>query len=237
MYEEMNVKQKLIKARLAFLNEKVTKSGKHMKLEFKYFELEDIVPPAIRIFNRYGLVHNTVFTRESATMYIHNVDGDEEPLTFSVPWTDSEQIVSREGKSVTNPLQAEGSTITYLRRYLWMMALDITEPDSVDPATEVEEEEEVVPKPRKKREPKPPATIEERAEAKKELTAEEPATMQDIDALKTCCKKLLALDENQEDFVQTIAMKTNGFTEISKSACIALCNNLVEMIQAYGNPD
>ena len=39
IYESMNVKQKLAKARLYFLNKKVTKSGKNMNLEFKYFEL------------------------------------------------------------------------------------------------------------------------------------------------------------------------------------------------------
>lgn len=48
IYEGMNVRQKLAKARLQFLNQKVKKSGKNMHLEFKYFELEDIVPPAIR---------------------------------------------------------------------------------------------------------------------------------------------------------------------------------------------
>ncbi len=46
IYETMNVRQKLAKARLYFLNQKVQKSGKNMHLEFKYFfELEDIVPP------------------------------------------------------------------------------------------------------------------------------------------------------------------------------------------------
>ena len=56
IYEGMNVRQKLAKARLYFLNKKVTKSGKNMNLEFKYFELEDIVPSAIRIFAELGLV-------------------------------------------------------------------------------------------------------------------------------------------------------------------------------------
>ena len=39
IYESMNVRQKLTKARLYFLNQKVKKSGKNMHLEFKYFEL------------------------------------------------------------------------------------------------------------------------------------------------------------------------------------------------------
>ena len=68
IYEGMNVRQKLAKARLYFLNQKIKKSGKNMHLEFKYFELEDIVPPAIRIFARVGLTTNIEFTDDKATV-------------------------------------------------------------------------------------------------------------------------------------------------------------------------
>lgn len=44
IYEGMNVRQKLAKARLYFLNQKIKKSGKNMHLEFKYFELETLYP-------------------------------------------------------------------------------------------------------------------------------------------------------------------------------------------------
>ncbi len=75
IYEGMNVRQKLAKARLQFLNQKVKKSGKNMHLEFKYFELEDIVPPAIRIFARVGLTTDIDFTDENgAVMRVYNTD-------------------------------------------------------------------------------------------------------------------------------------------------------------------
>ena len=45
-----NVYQKLLKARAMFLNADPKKSGKNMQLAFKYFELDDIVPIAIKIF-------------------------------------------------------------------------------------------------------------------------------------------------------------------------------------------
>ena len=86
IYEGMNVRQKLAKARLYFLNQKVQKSGKNMHLEFKYFELEDIVPPAIRIFARVGLTTNIEFTDDKAVMSVFNTDNIEEaPMTFTVP--------------------------------------------------------------------------------------------------------------------------------------------------------
>ena len=133
IYEAMNVRQKLAKARLYFLNQKVQKSGKNMHLEFKYFELEDIVPPATRIFARVGLTTEIDFTDEGAVMKVYNVDNIEEaPMQFRVPYREVKPIVSNAGKEVTNPMQALGSSITYLRRYLWMAVLDITEPDDID---------------------------------------------------------------------------------------------------------
>lgn len=251
IYETMNVRQKLAKARLYFLNQKVQKSGKNMHLEFKYFELEDIIPPAIRIFARVGLTTNIEFTDDKAVMSVFNADNIEEaPMTFTVPYREVKPIVSNQGKEVTNPMQALGSSITYLRRYLWMAVLDITEPDDVDANlgsddstddnNEFQEEaaaaEAAAPaKSEKKGKKKAPATAAERKQAKEELTsADGAASEEQIASLKSLCKELMDKDEAQEDFVQQIALKTDGFTNITASACTALCDNLSEIIAQYG---
>lgn len=247
MYESMNVRQKLAKARLYFLNQKVTKSGKNMHLEFKYFELEDIVPPAIRIFARVGLTTNVEFTDTAAVMNVFNTDNpDEAPIPFTVPYREVKPIISNQGKEVTNPMQALGSSITYLRRYLWMAVLDITEPDDVDAnlgsddSTEdtnefAEEAAAAAPAKKEKKAKKAPATVAEREEAKKELTsADGAASEEQVADLKELCKELMDKDEDQEEFVQQIAMKTDGFTNITASACTALCDNLKEIISQYG---
>lgn len=247
MYESMNVRQKLAKARLYFLNQKVTKSGKNMHLEFKYFELEDIVPPAIRIFARVGLTTNVEFTDTAAVMNVFNTDNpDEAPIPFTVPYREVKPIISNQGKEVTNPMQALGSSITYLRRYLWMAVLDITEPDDVDAnlgsddSTEdtnefAEEAAAAASTKKEKKGKKAPATVAEREEAKKELTsADGAASEEQVADLKELCKELMDKDEDQEEFVQQIAMKTDGFTKITASACIALCDNLKEIISQYG---
>lgn len=246
IYEGMNVRQKLAKARLYFLNQKVQKSGKNMHLEFKYFELEDIVPPAIRIFARVGLTTTIDFTDESAVMKVYNVDNaDESPMEFRVPYREVKPIISNQGKEVTNPMQALGSSITYLRRYLWMAVLDITEPDDIDAnlGTEETQEEEEIPAPNpetakkeKKKKSAAPATLQEREEAKKEMTnTDGQADDLQIKALKEACKTLMDKDSEQEEFVQQIAMKTNGFTNVTRSACEQLIQNLGEMIVAYGD--
>ena len=207
IYETMNVRQKLAKARLYFLNQKVKKSGKNMKLEFKYFELEDIVPPALRIFARVGLVSNTMFDGEKATMTIMNTDNPQEDgIQFVAPYREAGQIISKAGNEVTNPIQALGASITYLRRYLWMMALDITEPDDVDPNLGSEEptgenEDGFTPSPQTTK--KAPATPQERAAAKEELTSTDGAASEaQIAELKQFCKDLMEKDESVEDFAQ-----------------------------------
>lgn len=236
IYKDMNVRQKLAKARLYFLNRKVAKTGKNMHLEFKYFELEDIVPVAIRIFANVGLTSFTDFNGETASMTVLNTDNPEEPgITFTLPYRENKPIISNQGKEVTNPMQALGASTTYLRRYLWMMALDITEPDEVDATlgSEDAENDEETPAPKEK--PKAPATAAERKAAKKDMTATDgPADELQVTALKNACKKLMETDETQEDFVQQIALKTRGFTEITRSACEQLVKNIGEMIAAYG---
>ena len=237
-YSELTVGQKLAKARLMFLKAGASKSGKNMKMEFKYFELEDIQKFAIPIFDRLGLINDMKISRDCACANVYNAHNmTAEPISFSIPYAQMEQIVSRAGNTVTNEIQALGGSVTYLRRYLWMLILEVIEPDEVDANIGLEEqEEEPVPTPKKKK-AKAPATVEERAEAKKELVAAENATEEHITELKTLCKKLMNLDEKQEDFVQKIAMKTDSFTNLTDAVCVSLCENLKEMINAYGTAE
>lgn len=231
-YESMNVMQKLAKARLYFLNSKIGKSGKNVLLEFKYFELEDIAPVAIRIFEKVGLVDVDDFGDDVATKTIFNANNPcEAPVIFRVKYRETEQIVNKSGKAVTNPLQALGSSITYLRRYLWMVALNITEPDEIDDKAGEEDFVEAQPVA-----PKPPATKEERAEIKKELVKAENgnASEKQLNLLKGQCKELLNRDqEKHEEFINKIALQTNGFTEIPADACDQLNSHLAAILAEY----
>ena len=93
-----NVYQKLINARLSFLNQHAKKSGKHMQLEFLYFELKDIVPIATRIFHSRGLLGVPEITAESAKFYVYNVDNPaEEPIVFTIPYAQAPTIESNKG--------------------------------------------------------------------------------------------------------------------------------------------
>ena len=220
-----NVYQKLLAARAKFLEADVQKTGKNMHLSFKYFELDDIVPTATRIFSEVGLVPIVNFTSDVATMTVVNTDSPEETIEFVAPFNQIAPIVSNAGKQATNEMQALGSSITYMRRYLYMIALDICESDSFDANVG----KPVAPP---QTAPTPPATPGQRQEVKQELTApEDTATALQIKGLKAVLKKLKDADPSKEELIAQIAVQTEGFTVISKSDCEALITRITGMLE------
>lgn len=225
----MNIYQKLLKARAMFLEADVKKTGKNMHLSFKYFELEDIVPTATRIFGEVGIVPLVNFTADTATMTIVNTDNPEETVTFVSPFNQIAPIVSNAGKQATNEMMALGSSITYMRRYLYMIALDICESDGIDANAGVPAPAAPAPK-------APPATPEQRQEVKQELTAPaDNATALQIKGLKAVLKKLKDADPSKEEMIAQIAVQTNGFTVISKADCEALIQRITAMLEGGTN--
>ena len=227
--EPMNVYQKLIEARSQFLNDGVEKSGKNMNVGFKYFELTDIVPSVTKIFKELGLIAIDKFTNETAYMTIVNCDAPEETIEFEAPFNQIAPIVSNAGKQVTNEMQALGSSITYMRRYLYMIALDICESDGIDANAGVPAPAAPAPK-------APPATPEQRQEVKQELTAPaDNATALQIKGLKAVLKKLKDADPSKEEMIAQIAVQTNGFTVISKADCETLIQRITAMLEGGTN--
>lgn len=223
-FGDMNVYQKLILARELFLAENVQKTGKNMHLSFKYFELDDIVPVATKIFARIGLLPMVNFFDGMATMDIVNTDKTDEFVTFKVPFNPLEPIVSKEGKTATNAMQALGSSITYMRRYLYMMVLDICEADSID--ANIGSEDSTQPT-----KPTVPATPTQRGAIKDKLTGtKDQASELQIKSLKAVLKKLKEADPSKEEMIGKIAIQTKSFTDISKSDCEKLIQKITGLL-------
>jgi hypothetical protein len=220
-----NVYQKLLEARVLFMEEDVKKSGKNMKMSYKYFELQDIVPVATPIFQKVGLLPVTTFTDDMAMLTIIDVDNPGDCINFTSPMREIAPIISNStGGEVTNAIQRLGSVETYQRRYLYMIALDIVESDSIEPLTGNN------PPPAPK--PAAPVTPEKRQEVTKTLTDPEGnATELQIKGLKIALAKLLEKDSTKEDFVSQIALQTNGLTEISKTDCEELIKAITGMLE------
>lgn len=204
--KSQNVYQKLLSARVKFLANNPEKSGKNMHLAFKYFELDDIIPIATKIFEEVGLLPIVSFAPEDAMIQICNVDNPDENIIFSAP------IVRLTENKGTNAVQAFGATMTYYRRYLYMLALDICEPDEFDAGTQPTT---------------PPA---ETPSAKPLTNANGNASDIQIKQLKEVLKKLREIDPSSEDLIAQIAVDTQGFKVISKAECEKLTKEISEKI-------
>jgi len=119
----MSVYKKLQKARVLLNASSIKKSGKNKFAGYEYFELGDFIPTVNEIFDNVGLC-GVVNFGEQATLTVYDTDGDGQ-VTFSSPLVFAEN-------SKGQAIQSLGSTHTYFRRYLWLLALELTEHDSID---------------------------------------------------------------------------------------------------------
>lgn len=220
---KQNVYQKLISAREEFLKSEIEQSGKNMHLSFKYFELKDIVPTITKIFAKTGLLAVMNFTDETGHVTIINTDNPEETIDFVAPFNQIEPIVSNTGKQATNNMQALGSSITYMRRYLYLIAMDICVNDEIEPTIDKTTNAATKQK---------PATPAKRTEVKENLTAvEDNASDIQIKGLKNVLKKLKEKDPSKEEMIAKLAIQTNGFKVISKKDCEALVEKINGMLE------
>ena len=121
----MNVYQKLNEAREQFHKAKLKKSGHNKFANYYYFELGDFVIPALEIFKNHGLTSIISFGKEEASMTIVNNDKPEEKIVLTSP-------MSSAALKGCHEVQNLGAVQTYLRRYLWVAALEIVEHDALD---------------------------------------------------------------------------------------------------------
>lgn len=212
--EEMNIYQKLLLVRDEFARAEVKKSGKNIQLSSLFYELADIVPVVRPMFMKYRLLPLTTVASGKAVMTIVDVDAPEQTLVFEL------DVQTYEGNKAVTPPQAYGAVVTYYRRYLYMVALDIVEADYLEnninppevPETKVETP---APVPTPKAETVTPAPTTE-----KPLTdGDGQASELQIKQLKETFKKLLEADPSKEAMVAEIAVRTQGFTNISKKDC------------------
>ena len=146
----MTVFKKLQAARLDLVNSGIKKTGHNAFGGWNYYELGDFIPTAHKLFNAVGLC-GVVRFGDNATLTIYDTD-DGSSIVFTTPIVYAEAAKGQ-------PIQLLGSTHTYLRRYLWLLALELVEVDSVDAEKQVEKKETIKidpPKPKQKPLPIPP---------------------------------------------------------------------------------
>ena len=103
------------------------KSGENKFAGFKYYELGDFLPSINKLFNEEGLTSNFSIDNatQEASLTIINTDNIDDRTIFTSPIADA----SIKG---CTPIQSLGGVHTYLKRYLYLNALEIVESDLFD---------------------------------------------------------------------------------------------------------
>jgi len=118
------VYEKLQKARIMLQSAELKKSGHNKFAGYKYFELGDFLPAVNQIFADLKLCQTLEFSQEMAVMLV--IDTENGGMAkFTCPMASAQLKGCHE-------VQNLGASITYITRYLLVMALAICEHDAID---------------------------------------------------------------------------------------------------------
>ena len=120
--EPKSLLAKIQRIRVELLTYDLKQSGENKFAKFSYFALKDFIPTLNYLMDKYGVTSAFNLTNEIATLDIIDVENPNDKITFSTPVADAEV------KGCT-AVQNLGSIHTYLKRYLYLNAFEISEND------------------------------------------------------------------------------------------------------------
>jgi hypothetical protein len=187
----MSVYRKLQTTRLELVNSGIKKTGHNSYGGWNYYELGDFIPTVHRLFDMVGLCGVVTFN-EVATLTVYDTEFTDQKIEFSTPIVYAEAAKGQ-------PIQMLGSTHTYLRRYLWLLAMELVEADAVDSAPQQERAEPIKIAPKAK----PPAKIEGKEGAwQLKIKADPEADLQGwIDTVKQAASIMLSVAKSEKDLM------------------------------------
>jgi len=121
----MNIYEKLQKARTTLQNANLKKTGNNKFAGYMYFELADFLPTINEIFLEMRLCGVVRYDLEMASLTVVNSEKTDETIVFTSP-------MSTAALKGCHEVQNLGAVETYIRRYLYVTALEITESDALD---------------------------------------------------------------------------------------------------------
>jgi len=199
----MSVYAKLQAARLQLVNSGIKKTGHNAHGGWKYYELGDFIPTIHKLFDAVGLC-GVVRFGENATLTIYDTQGGES-IEFSTPIVYAEAAKGQ-------PIQLLGSTHTYIRRYLWLLAMEIVEADAIDSQEQEEKPVKIAPK------AKPPAKVEGKdGPWQLKITTKPDATDQDwINAVIQGTQLALEAAASEKDVMDIFKVNRNIFDKLKE---------------------
>lgn len=121
----MNIYEKLQDCRVKLSKAELKKSGKNAYTGGCYFELGDFLPKLTEIMSENKLTSVITFDEETAALTLIDCEKPEDTIVFTSPMREA----TLKG---THPIQNLGAVETYSRRYLYTIAFDIVESDTLD---------------------------------------------------------------------------------------------------------
>ena len=122
----MSAYAKLMAARIELQSQTLKKSGHNKFANYSYFELGDFLPVIQTIFHNNKMAGVVSFGAELATLTIVDLEDNSQVLITSP--------MSSAALKGCHEVQNLGAVQTYIRRYLWVAALEIVEHDAIDSA-------------------------------------------------------------------------------------------------------
>ena len=126
--EKLTLRQKLAVLRAHMAGLDLKKSGRNNHANFDYYELGDFLPDALKKMSELKMIGVTDFHSSDKFVFLDILDCEDEnaqPIRFA---TEKAQVTIQGAQRMQNI----GGEHTYHRRYLWMDALEISEPDTLD---------------------------------------------------------------------------------------------------------
>lgn len=121
----MTLLEKLAAVRLELQQKSPAKSGKNTFSNYDYYELADFMPAVTELMHKHKLIGLFGMDTENASLRIVDCEKPDDAQVFTLP-------VREASLKGAHPIQNLGAMVTYMRRYLWMVAMELVEADGLD---------------------------------------------------------------------------------------------------------
>lgn len=213
----MTVHKKLMDARIALHAMPLKKSGWNDFSKYDYFELGDFLPETLKLFHASNLCGVVTFEIEMAKLTLTDLDDGTE-LVITSPMAEA-------ALKGAHAIQNLGAVQTYMRRYLWVTAMEVVENDYLD---KVHNKNAAAPAPKPPKPadspaprsvaPRPPATITGQEGAwQLKVTLEHGGDIQNwLGVIDDACKLALEMAQSEADVMAIFKKNKQLFDEVKK---------------------
>lgn len=202
----MTVHKKLMDARIALHAMPLKKSGHNDFAKYSYFELVDFLPETLKLFHASNMCGVVSFEVDKASLTITDLD-DGTTIVITSPMAEA-------ALKGAHSIQNLGAVQTYMRRYLWVIAMEIVENDFLD----MNKEEKSAKPPPKPAAPRPPTQMSGKPgswQVKVKLAPD--GDLQDwLNIVEEACDVVLPMAASKDDVMSIFTVNKELFNKVKE---------------------